>query len=181
MWRFIQRIIQLILSPARGWEDISAAVQRPEDIERNGFFPWIGIVAASEFLPLFYNPELSFFTALLSAIAVGGAMFASLFLSKLFLDITIYRNVDANINAVKLHTFAIYLLAINGLFIIFDNAMPASMTFLHFLPLISILVIVKSATYLGIRSDNMMTFLGISIIALIIIPVLLTALLRIII
>ncbi len=170
MWLFIRHLLQLLLSPARGWEDISEAAMHPDEIQRGAFFPWIGVVACSELLRLIYDTDLSMLVAVESAIAVGGAMFASLFLGRLVLDFTLFSHVDNKMNMQKVHTFALYVLALGGLFRIIANALPASMTFLKLLPLISLLIVFKSMNYVGVKSENSVAFVSLSVVALIIIP-----------
>lgn len=171
MWLYIKQLIQLLLSPARGWEDISEAAMSSEDIQRRGFYPWLGIVGASDFLRLFYVRELTFLAALQSAIAIAGALFISLYLARLFLDLALPQYVDNKLNVTKINTFTIFMTGMIGFYNVISNAMPASMTFLHFLPLLSLLIIFKSTVYMGIMQDKAMTFLWITAVGVILIPI----------
>ena len=171
MWLYIRHILQLLLSPARGWEDISGAVQPAEDIQRRGFFPWIAVSGLSEFLRLFYGVHGGFFAVFLSAIAMTATLFVSLYFARLIMDIALPRYVDSKISVAKINVFATYMMGINGLFLIIANALPASMTFTRFLPILSIVVMFKASVYLAIREENLMAFLGIATAAVIIVPI----------
>lgn len=181
MWLYIKQLLQLLLSPARGWEDVSAAALPPDEIQRRGFYPWIGIVAASQFLNLIHDHHDSFFTLLQGAVAISGALFISLYLARLFLDITLPQHIGGDVNFAKINIFANYLIGLIGLYHIIANAMPASMTFLHFLPALSLLVIFKSVTFIGIKEDNIVVFLVLAGIATIAVPIAVAALLTFII
>lgn len=177
MWLFIRQLIQLVLAPSRGWEDVSEAGAAPADIQRRGFYPFLALTGASEFLRLIYTHDLGFWTVLLSAIAVMGAMFVSLYVGRLFLDMTLSQYISGQLNATKVDIFATYMIGINCLFRILENAMPASMTFLKFLPLISLLIMFKATAYMAVKPDSQLSFLGLCTVAFIVLPIAMAALL----
>lgn len=177
MWLFVRHIFQLLLSPARGWEDVSSSGIQPEAAQRQGFYPLIALTALSEFVPMFYDSDYGFIHALECAVAMGFAMFASLFLGRLFLDMTLSRFVDGELNMKKVDLCVTFLMGLNCLFCILNNVVPAQMTVLKLLPLITVIVIFKSTAYLGIREDSQLNFTGLGIVAVIIIPLIITNLL----
>ncbi len=181
MWLYIRQLLQLVLSPSRGWEDISAACLSPDDIRRRGLFPWLGVTALSEFFPLLYDSTLSVWVAFESAIVVAVAMFVSLYIARMFLCMTLSAHVDGTMNLNKVGTLSLYMIGIACLFRIIANIVPASLTVIHFLPLISLLILFKAIPYVGIRADSSMSFLLLAGIATIVIPMSLTALLMLVI
>ncbi|MBJ2187671.1 MAG: hypothetical protein JFR41_03420 [Muribaculaceae bacterium] len=170
MWLYIKQLFQLILSPSRGWEDVSESGVLARKLQEKGFYPFLGVTAVSEFLRLLYTHDLGFWSVVLSAIAVAGAMFVSLYLARLFLDMTAERFINGTLNAAKVDVFVTYMMGINCLFRVFENAMPASMTFLKFLPLISLIIIFKSNAYMSVKADSQLNFLGLAGVALIVLP-----------
>lgn len=181
MWLFIKNMIQLILSPQRGWEDISESAVAPEVLCRRGFYPWLAVVGLSEFLRLFYDFSLSVLTLAEHAVAMAGALFASLYLGRLFLEAIFPRYISDKANPIKIYIFTIYLTGLIGLYHIISCAMPARLTLLHFLPLLSLLVIFRSARYMDVPEGNTVTFLCLSAVAVIVVPVGMCALLTFII
>ncbi|MDO4319683.1 MAG: hypothetical protein Q4C34_03830 [Bacteroidales bacterium] len=181
MWLYIQQIFQLILSPARGWEDISESALPADEVQRRGLYPWLAITSLSEFLRLAYQPALTFWVALESAIAVAGAMFAALYIARIFLDMTLASHVDGTLNVGKVSVLTSYMIGIACLFRIIANAVPASLTLIYILPLISLLIIFRAVPFIGVRSDSPMTFLLLTAVATIIIPGALTSLLMLVI
>ena len=177
MWLFVRHIFQLLLSPSRGWEDVSAQSFKPEAVQKDGFYPLIALTALSEFVPMAYAQGYGFVHALESAIAMGFAMFASLYLGRLFLDMTLARFVNGELNMNKVDVCVTFMMGLNCLFCILNNVIPGDMTILKLLPLISVIVLFKATAYLGVREDSQLNFLGLGIVAIIIIPLIVSNLL----
>lgn len=171
MLQYIKHLIQLLLAPSRGWEDVSESAVPADEIQRRGFYPWTGIVAASCLLRLFYDRDITFTGVIMASIAAAGALFVSVFIARIFLDITLPRYIDSKINVSKVNIFAVYLTGIMGLYSIIGNATPASMTFLNFLPVLSLLIIFRSMKFLGIKDENAVSFIALAAVAVIVIPV----------
>jgi len=54
MFAFLKYLIQLLLSPSHGWEDLETRDPDPEEMTRSGLYPLMGIAAATEFLSFFF-------------------------------------------------------------------------------------------------------------------------------
>ena len=100
-----------------------------------------------------------------------------MYIGRLLLDMTLPKCTDGHFNPTKVDCFTTYLLGIDCLFLIFANAMPAHMTFVNFLPLLSLIIIFKATQYLDIREDSRLNFTILAIIAVIVIPIALGSLL----
>lgn len=181
MLLYVKNIFQLLLAPSRGWEDVSAGGVSFDRMLRSGFVPLVILTALTEFIPLAYYSNLTFLGALGSAIAVGGGLFASLFASRLVLDVALSRYIKQDINMVKVNNLALYLVGFDCFYRIFSNILPGSLTFLYFLPLISIVVLFKSTAYLGIEEEKTINYIFISFVGVVIIPALICWLLLLII
>ena len=55
MVQYLKNLLQLVLLPFRGWEDVSATLSDPERLLRDGYYPLLGIAANTEFVRLFYH------------------------------------------------------------------------------------------------------------------------------
>ena len=181
MWPFIKQLLQLVLSPKRGWEDISAAATAPEVVQRRGFYPWLAVVAVSEFFRLFYVHGLGFLTVVENAIAIVGALFVSLYVGRMVLEMVLPSNIDGRINLDKVFLFVIYMVAIVGLYRFVANVLPTDLTLLHFLPILSVAMIFRSVNFMGIDQDSTVRFVIISSAVVVIIPLVISELLRLII
>ncbi|MCM1037532.1 MAG: hypothetical protein NC406_09455 [Bacteroides sp.] len=181
MWLYIRQLIQLVLSPSRGWEDISAAAQTPAEVQRSGYVPWLAVTAASELVPLWYSPGLTVWAAIESAIAVAGAMFVSVYLARIFLDMTLREHVDGGeVNPARTGVFVLYTVGLVCLYRVVANLLPATLTLVHFLPLLSVPVIFKAARYVGVKTDSVMAFTGLAAVAVIVLPMCMAGLLLLI-
>lgn len=179
LWLFFRHLIQLLLSPVRGWEDVSAASINPAELQRRGFYPWLGVTALSEFAPMIYGAR-GFWPSLEAAIAVACAMFASLYIGRLFMDASMRKFLGDSVNPTKIDIFVTFLVGVDCLFCIITNAMPASMTFLKLLPLLSVIIIFKSIAYMGVDEERQLNFTALASIGVIVIPLALAALILII-
>lgn len=181
MWNYFKSLFQLLLSPSRGWEDVSASGSSFEALVRGGYIPLVVITGLTEFIQLAYVHDLTFLGALGEAVAVGGGMFASLYASRLFLDVCLKRYISDKINLYKVGNLCIYLLGLDCYYRIFANLLPASLTFLSFLPLISIIVLFKSIPYMEIEEEKAVNFLILSFTGVVAIPLIICRVLMLII
>ena len=55
MKRYLKHMLQLILSPGNGWEDIGKANDNPRDIALAGYYPLIALAAISVFMQGVYH------------------------------------------------------------------------------------------------------------------------------
>ena len=58
MLEYLKLMMQLLLVPVRGWEDVSSASPDPDEMLRKGLYPLMGVAALSEFVSFFYVREL---------------------------------------------------------------------------------------------------------------------------
>lgn len=168
--QFVKQMIQLILSPSRGWEDVSASVHNPDWLERHGFVPFLIVTGLSEFLPMLYSHGGGFAACLLRGVIICVAMFCSLYVARLFMDITYARYIDRHVNKAKLSLFVTYLIGLNCLYTIITNAFPATMTLLKLLPLLSVIVVFRAVRFVGVSEDNQLSFTGLSLVAVLACP-----------
>lgn len=155
---------------------MSESVLKADEVQRKGFYPLVGVTALSEFFPLVYSHSEGFTHSLVAAIAIGCALFASMYLSKLFLDLALPRFINGTLNPNKVSVFVSCMLGLNCIYYIIRNLMPTSMTILALMPLLSIIVIFKSTAYMGIKEDNQLNFTGLAIVAVIVLPVVISSL-----
>ncbi|MGN0222769.1 MAG: hypothetical protein ACI4AM_01955 [Muribaculaceae bacterium] len=176
MLLFLGRIIQLLLSPEHGWEDISAAGERAEDIQRRRYLPLVCVVALSQLVRLFYEPQLGVFSALAAVVAVGGAYLASLFIAKMVMAYTIRLWVDEAADVERIHVVVLYTLGITAFYRLIYNLIPTPMMLLKLLPLLSLLVILRATDFLGVSPDKGLRLIGLGFLAVIVLPYWITCL-----
>ena len=170
MLQYIKTLIQLILSPKAGWEDISADGADPEMMIKKGLYPLIGISACSEFLRFFFNNSLTIFSAIGMAIINFGAYFASIYIAKLSFELYVERFVQGEANAKKNMTFIAVIIGIMTLLQIVSNCFPDGLTILKFVPIYIMMIIYQSRFYMAVNSDNEVHFVLLATFATIVVP-----------
>lgn len=171
MLEYLKYLVQLLLSPARGWEDISAKSPDPEEMTRKGLYPLIGIAAVSEFCAFFYLKGLKLDQVLVRAVLDFGTYFVSVFIAKLIYEIYLGKVIDGGEpNPRKTASLTVFPLGLMVLLQIVENCLQANLTFLKFLPLYVILVLYKAIPYMGVKPNDELRFTGIASVATVVVP-----------
>lgn len=173
MLQFLKHILQLILAPAKGWEDVSQASKTPADLCAQGLYPILGLTALSNFVRLFYGNGISLVAVIERAIVDFGTYFAAYFLGTFILEQLLPNIVSGEPNRKKIETCSAYTIAILGIIRIIENCIPAELTLIKVLPILVALIVYKAYRYLAVKPGDDIRFLIISSIALIITPLLL--------
>lgn len=173
MFTYLRHLFQLILSPGRGWEDVSASCPDPEEMMRRGLYPLLGVAALTVFVQRAYDSTLELSTMLEHAIVVFGAYFASIFLSRLLLEVTLPRVVDGELNLRKCSVLTVCTIGLMVLIQILSNVLPSGLTMLRFLPLLVVVTIYRGAQYLCVKADSVMNYLLLTAASTIVTPLLL--------
>ncbi len=162
MLTFFKYLIQLILSPSNGWEDLAKQNPDPEESLRTGLYPLMGVSAASEFLALLYGRGASMLHVVSAAITDFGAYFLAIFIARLGFDLSLSKVCDEIPEQRRVNNFINVSLGLMVLFQIIDNCIPWNLMLLKFLPLYVVLVISKGTGYMNIRKRDDMRFLSIA-------------------
>lgn len=181
MLQYLKNLLQLVLLPFRGWEDVSANLSEPERLLREGYYPLLVIAALTEFVRLFYHGHGGFMTVLELAIALFGSFFVAFFIAKIILNHYLEPFVDGEINPIKIATFIIYGLGLLLLIEIIENLLPTDLTLVKFLPLFVALILYNGSTYLSIRQGTELRFLCVVTLGIIVVPLAIFYLLELII
>lgn len=181
MLLYIKNLVQLILSPSKGWEDVSASLESTDNLLRRSFYPLAALAAASEFVRLFYPGNGGFLTQLELAIALFGAFFVAYFIARIILVRYLAPYINGDVNIVKISNFVIYGLGLLLFIEVVENILPTDLTLVKFLPLFVALVLYRANAYLSVTQGYELRFLCIAAGAVIVVPVLLFSLLELII
>ncbi len=170
MLTLLKYIVQLILSPSHGWEDIERENPSPEKLMRSGLLTLLGIAVCTEFLSLLNDRDASISATAIRAIADFGAYFVSVYIAKLIFDIYMKRIVGENYDNRRASVLAIMAVGLMIFFQIIDNILPWNLILLRFLPLYAVLVIYKSSSYMHVPTSDEMNFLILASTATIAVP-----------
>lgn len=159
MRHYLKNILQLLLSPVHGWEEVSRDGLTPEHIASHGLYPLIGLASVTYFVQGIYAVHFELVTLLLHALAVFMSLFVSFFIGKLGLETFTARYVDTGkLNVFKTDTLAAYTIGILGIMQIVGNVLPVQTVLVYLLPVFAVIVIWKSCRYLDITVEKEANF-----------------------
>lgn len=171
MLSFLKYLIQLILSPSNGWEDISEREPDPEVLTRTGLYPLMGAAAATEFLAFFYERHAHLAAVLVRAVADFGAYFVSIFIAKLIFDYYLSPlTAKGHYDGRRASAVTVFGLGLMVLIQIIGNCLPWSIILMRFLPFYVMLVLYKSAAFMEVKRGCEMKYLLVSAGAVVAVP-----------
>lgn len=173
MLQFLKHILQLMLSPAKGWEDVSQASEAPAELCSRGLYPLLGIAALSNFVRMLYGNGILLVTAIERAVVDFGTYFSAYFLAALILEQLMPNIVSGEPNRKKIETCSVYIIAMLCIIRIIENCVPAELTLIKLLPVFVALIVYKADRYLAVKPGDDIRFMLIGVIALILMPLLL--------
>lgn len=178
MLKFLKYLLQLLISPANGWDDISHAGTEPSRLTAEGFYPLLGASAITAFIPMIYDHEISLASALQNAIVIFVQYFISLFLANYIFATILPRYIDGEPNEKRTSTFIIYNLSLLALITIIENILPFDLAIVQFLPIVVAVVMWRGCRYMAVLSDRTGRFMIAAIVTIIAMPLLLGYLLH---
>lgn len=167
MLKFLKHILQLIISPAKGWEDVSSAGIDPRELTRRGLYPLLAILAITCLIrPLYASIEYSLVEALQNAIVSFTVYFATLFIAgaafSTFMP-TLTENAGSNF---KNQSFVIFCLGILITINIISNLIPGDLVILKILPVYVIFVMFNGVRYLDVTSSKIGHFMFLAVLSI---------------
>lgn len=172
MFKFLKYLLQLALSPAQGWADISKDEPDASTLAGKGLYPLLALTAVTEFLDFVYHNDAKLSTVLVHVLADFGAYFISIFIAKLLFEMYLGRLTASKPDANRVAVCTVAGIGLLVVVQIIENCLPYSFIVLKFLPVYVILVLYKATSYLGVAEGNELRFLGLSAMAVVIVPLL---------
>ncbi len=173
MIRFLKNILYLVLSPGKGWEDISHEGQDPKEIASNGMYPLFGIASLSAFFSCFYNESNSLVEILQHAIIIFVQYFIAYFIATFLYSIYAGKFIDGEINDKKCQTMIAYSLSLQSIITVIGNSLPMELSLVQFLPVYVALIMWKGSKYMAIKKESVGQYMFFAIVSVILPPVLL--------
>ncbi len=176
MLHFLKCMLQLVLSPRNGWEDISLDDDRRDYRTAASYYMFIGIVAASWLMQWAYHPAYFNAVKVTELVIVTYAVFfvcyfVGTFVMSVALETLVKQGIE--IDEHRTRTFTIYSLALLATVLLIGLLLPASTPVLWFLPLYVLVIMWKGARYLRIAKDKVNWFVIIALMGTLMPPMLL--------
>lgn len=157
---YLKSLIQLLLSPSRGWEDAWHDGVEPRDLAMGGLYPLIALAAVTELIAPLWNPDVTWLTAVLHVVVTFIMFFAGYFIGIFVLSMRLPgMTVTGRINELTLHSFANFSTGLLALICLADNLVPMDLPFMSLLPLYVIVVQWRGARYMRVEPDMRTRFM----------------------
>lgn len=177
MLLYLKQMVQLILAPRRGWEDIDSHPATGGDYFRRGLLPLMVVAGMSVFFKMFYQFHPSFGMILIGAVITFMQYYLTFYVGQVLLVTCLpHISVESRIDEQKIASFVDFSLGLMCVIGIFTNFFPLRFTLMEFLPIFVVIVMFNAREFLNIRADRNGSFVGLSI-AAIILPIYLMELL----
>lgn len=169
MKTYLRHLIQLILSPRNGWEDIEKADVDPSLLLGRGYYPLIAIAALSVYFKAVWT-HAAFLQLFFEMIVWFVVFFVGYFFGVFVLSLFVEPMVDGKYDDDRCHTFVAYTLGIEAVIAIICQCLPVTTLVLFFLPCYVALVEWKGVGYMKIKPVKVGLFMILAIFGVLLPP-----------
>ncbi|MCM1293171.1 MAG: hypothetical protein NC230_06305 [Bacteroides sp.] len=163
-------MLQLILGPRKGWEDIEMDAVAARQLLTKGFIPFIALASATVLIRFFYVDEMSVAVMIQQAIICFLKYFASYYLGCFVFTLYLPTCIDGSLSMGKVNTFLLYGFGLLALINIIQNCIPVELAISFIMPVYALYILWRGIRYLSISFEGIGTFLLLVIFALIVPP-----------
>lgn len=163
-------MIQLILAPKKGWEDVSGDGFDSRVLLTRGLIPFIAIVALSVFAKYFYVADASFVGLLQQSIVCFLKFFAAYFLASFVFTLYLPTMIDGEISLKKCHTYIIYGVGLLALVNFVENIVPVELAIMFLMPVYVLYILWRSLRYMSVSFDGVPRYMVMTLCAIILPP-----------
>lgn len=159
MLKFLGCLITLIVSPAKGWDNIERHDDEVPELLNKGFYPLVGVTSLTDFIQYFYaiSPKVSVYVV--NVIITFVAFVISYFFSSFLFSFFLKKMTDSQVSERSYNTFILYSLACLAVIMIIENCMPMQLSIVEFLPIFVLLVMWLGNKYLHIGDNKGVVFI----------------------
>lgn len=167
--RLLQSLLQLALSPTRGWEDIALDDQEfPEKSVAISFYLLMVIVSLTWIVQKLYHPGLDTLKIIELVIVTFASFFVCYFVGTFIMSVSLESLIDGGeVNERHTRHFVICGLSLLSIILLISNVLPTGTPVLWFLPVYVLVILWKGAKFLNVRRKRGAVFTIISFIAVI--------------
>lgn len=166
MLEYLKSLIQLILAPRYGWEDIEADDIRPEQIFLHGFLPLSVLSGLCVFVQLAYHPVLSLVGLTIMAVSEFVSYFLSYYIALLILGSVIPGISFGEFSRDRLKTYVLSCLGLMCLMGILKNCLPSDFATVYFLLIYVAVIMWRGIDFMRVELRHEIKFTLVSVIAI---------------
>ena len=169
-FRYLLNMLQLLLSPRRGWEDIAVCDTDPAKLLRRGFVPLILVTSLTCLPELWYHSGASVVGVVESMIGCFVKFLVSYYVAGFCFSLYVPACTGGELSPDKNHTFILYSLGLLCVFNILTNLLPMVPDMLYLLPIYVLFIMWRAISYMEIVFDGVMKFMILCVGAVIVPP-----------
>ncbi len=169
MLHYLKLMLQLLMAPARGWEDVAESAENPRHTLLCGLLPLAALAGLSAFTGRFYQLHPSFTPLLVKAVVMFIKYTVTYFIGvALLLNVLPRLTSDGLVNRERVELFCAYCEGMMAVIGILECVMPMDITLLQFLPIYVVVVICMGRRFVDVDERNIFRFAGVSVFGLIV-------------
>lgn len=169
-FQYLLGMLQLLLSPRRGWEDIAVDNWPSGVILRKGFVPLLIIVSLTCLPSLWYHSHATLAGVCERMVACFVKFLASYYVASFCFSLYIPSCTDNVMSLNKNHTFIVYSLGLLALLNVLTNLLPMVPDMLYLLPVYVYFIMWRGITYMEVKFDGVISFMLLDLLALLLPP-----------
>ena len=154
MLAFLKNILQLILNPKNGWEELSYEAPDPDVLCAKGMYPLMGLAALSAFVQGCYAMTFDLGALLQLAVAQFVSLMATFFIAVALFDTYISRFSREDVSSSKMRIVALFVVSMLSIIQIIENLVPVALTIVQFLPAFAAIILWQARAYLKIDMEK---------------------------
>lgn len=177
MLSFLKYMLQLVLSPHNGWEDIAKADVRVDVLLSKGLFPLTGLASAASFCALLFNVDATLVGCIQAAVITFIRFFVTYYFAVLIFTSLASKILSEPANGnnegevyeldqKRASTFIIYNLGVLVLLALLSNLIPIEHSLLQFFPFLVALLMWKGSDFMGVVPSRVGHFTFLSVFAI---------------
>lgn len=172
MAKYLKTLLQLILAPRFGWEDLDSEDLSPDRLFTRGFIPLTVLSGASVFMQMIYHPGLSPVRLLLRGVVEFGSFFLTYYIALLILTSVVPSLCFGTFDRNRLKLFVIESLGLMAILGILRNSLPSDYATVYFILIYISVIMWRAIDYLRILLRYEIKFTLMAIVSIIVPPLL---------
>lgn len=165
MWMFVKNIIQLIISPDNGWDDVSRSATPARALR--GMICMIAIAAVSVFVRMFYSAHAPGVVMCQQVVSVAVSFIATYFAADFILKAWLPRINEGVIDERMSRLFIYYTMSLLSLQVLFTNLLPLTFAILELWPIYVVVIMWRAMKVLDLPDEATGKYLFMVIVAFI--------------
>lgn len=168
MLHYLKLMLQILMAPKRGWEDVEAEGESARLTLLRGLLPLVGVASLTVGVGALYELHPSFPRLLIQGVVVFVRYVISYFIGVAVLTYALPRlTLDGLVNRERVELFCAYCVGMMAVIGILQNLLPMELTLLQFLVIWVLAVIFQGRKFLDVGEQNIFRFAAFSIIGII--------------